>query len=77
MTAQVLVSENRLHMKSLPSNSSPCLVQGSAVKFNVLYSIYSYASDMQIVYIRFEVFMAMTMKNAIFRDVMLSGSCKN
>jgi hypothetical protein len=27
--------------------------------------------------VRFEVFMAVTMKNAIFWDVMLCGSCKN
>jgi hypothetical protein len=28
-------------------------------------------------YERFEVFMAVTMKNAIFWDVLLCGSCKN
>jgi hypothetical protein len=28
-------------------------------------------------YVRFEVFMAVTMKNAAFWDVMLCGSCKN
>jgi hypothetical protein len=28
-------------------------------------------------YVRFEVFMAVTMKNGIFWDVMPCGSCKN
>jgi hypothetical protein len=28
-------------------------------------------------YIRFEVFMAVTMKNGVFWDVTLCGSCKN
>jgi hypothetical protein len=27
--------------------------------------------------LRFEVFMVVTMKNAVFRDVVLCGSCKN
>jgi hypothetical protein len=31
----------------------------------------------RIILVRFEVPMAVTMKNAIFRDVMLCGSCKN
>jgi hypothetical protein len=29
------------------------------------------------VYVRFEVFMAVTMKNGVFWDVMPCGSCKN
>jgi hypothetical protein len=28
-------------------------------------------------YVRFEVFMAVTMKNAVFLDVIPCGSCKN
>jgi hypothetical protein len=28
-------------------------------------------------YVRFEVFMAVTMKNAVFWDIMPCGSCKN
>jgi hypothetical protein len=28
-------------------------------------------------YVRFEVFTAVTMKNGVFWDVMLCGSCKN
>jgi hypothetical protein len=30
-----------------------------------------------VVYIRFEVFMAVTMKNSVFWDVIPCGSCKN
>jgi hypothetical protein len=35
------------------------------------------ASIIKVVFVRFEVFTAVTMKNGVFRDVTPCGSCKN
>jgi hypothetical protein len=61
----------------LLSNKTSCLYfLGTASIGSLLLCHLGHEEDI-ISYVRFEVFMVVTMKNAVFQDVTMHGTCKN